>query len=68
MKKENKLFIFYLFLIVVITSASIIIITNKNRQITKLEKSNKELRQEVIDYKWQIEQVPYIIESWCNGE
>lgn len=68
MKKEFELFIFYLFLVIVITSVSIAIITDKNKQITKLEKNNKELQQEVIDYKWQIEQVPYIIESWCNGE
>lgn len=43
----------------------IIIITAKEKSI---EKENNELKQEIKEYKWQIEQVPYVIESWCNGE
>lgn len=43
----------------------IIIITVEAKNI---EKENNKLKQEITDYKWQIEQVPYIIESWCNGE
>lgn len=31
-------------------------------------KENTSLKQENIEYKWEIEQVPYIIEMWCNGE
>ena len=38
----------------------------------KIKRENQELHQEIIDYKWQLEQVPYLIEanleSWCNGE
>lgn len=29
----------------------------------KLEKENAKLQQEIIDYKWQLEQVPLVIES-----
>lgn len=43
----------------------IIIITVEAKNI---EKENNKLKQEITNYKWQMEQVPYIIESWCNGE
>lgn len=31
-------------------------------------RKNDQLQQEIVEYKWELEQVPYIIESWCNGE
>lgn len=35
-----------------------------------LNKENGELKQDIIDYKWQLEQVPMIMESvkdeWCK--
>lgn len=35
-----------------------------------LNKENWELKQDIIDYKWQLEQVPIIMESvkdeWCK--
>ena len=40
----------------------------RDHKIEQIQKENNELKQEITDYKWQIEQVPYIIESWCNGE
>ena len=39
-----------------------------NAQISELRKENENLQQQVTDYKWQIEQVPYVIENWCKGE
>lgn len=39
-----------------------------NAQIAELERKNENLQQQVKDYKWQIEQVPYIIEYGCKGE
>lgn len=46
----------------------IIPVINLKKDYDKLKKENGELKQEIIDYKWQIEQVPYIIENWCNKE
>lgn len=37
-------------------------------KIKKVEKENTKLKQEIIEYKWQLEQVPYIIEYGCKGE
>lgn len=34
----------------------------------KLKKQAIKLRQENIDYKWQLDQIPYYIKYWCNGE
>lgn len=34
----------------------------------KLKKQVIELKQENIDYKWQLDQIPYYIKYWCNGE
>lgn len=67
-RQLNILLIIYTFLILTVMLFAILIITYKNDEIVKLTKKNEELNQEIIDYKWQIEQVPYIIESWCNGE
>ena len=40
----------------------------KNESLTK---ENEMLKDEIREYKWQLEQVPYVIESniesWCNG-
>lgn len=44
------------------------ILASKDIKIEKLTKEKEKLQQEITDYKWQISQVPYIIESWCNGE
>lgn len=43
-------------------------IINQKREIKKLQKENDKLKQEIIDYKWQIKQVPYIIEYGCKGQ
>lgn len=43
-------------------------VINLKKDYDKLKKENKELKQKIIDYKWQLEQVPYIIENWCNKE
>lgn len=71
MINNKTLFIIYIFLIVVITSLSAAIITNKNKEIIKLEKTNKELKELNIEYKWQLQEVPLILESvkdsWCNN-
>lgn len=71
MINNKTLFIIYLFLIIVITSLSAAIITDKNKEIIKLEKTNKELKELNIEYKWQLQEVPLIIESvkdsWCNN-
>ena len=65
----NKLMIIVLF---TISSILGILIGNgfahRDIKIDKLNKENESLRQEIIDYKWQLEQVPYVIESWCNNE
>lgn len=45
-----------------------VLLAIKDIKIEKLTKENNDLQQEITDYKWQIAQVPYIIESWCNGE
>lgn len=44
------------------------ILANKEIRIEKLTKENEQLQQKITEYKWQIEQVPYLIESWCKGE
>lgn len=64
---KNKLILYYLFM----TILGLIvggIVAYKDTKIEELTKENNELKQKIKDYKWQIEQVPYIIESWCNGE
>ena len=38
------------------------------KKIKKMEKENTKLKQEITEYKWQLEQVPYIIEYGCKGE
>ncbi len=71
MINNKTLFTIYLFLIIVITSLAAAIIIDKNKEIIKLEKTNKELKELNIEYKWQLEEVPLIMESvkdsWCNN-
>lgn len=72
MINNKKLFIIYLFLIIVITLLSAAIITGKNKKIIKLEKTNKELKELNTEYKGRLKEVPIVIESvrdsWCNNE
>lgn len=72
MINNKKLFIIYLFLIIVITLSSAAIITGKNKKIIKLEKTNKELKELNTEYEGQLKEVPIVIESvrdsWCNNE
>lgn len=57
------------FLLGVIIGLCIMIpVINLKKDYDKLKKENGELKQEIIDYKWQIEQVPYIIEYGCKGQ
>lgn len=72
MINNKKLFIIYLFLIIVITLLSAAIIIGKNKKIIKLEKTNKELKELNTEYEGQLKEVPIVIESvrdsWCNNE
>ena len=63
--KENIIFFAIISILGIIIGA---ILSSKDIKIEKLQKENEKLNQEIIDYQWQIEQVPYIIESWCKGE
>ncbi len=64
----NNQDIFATFVITLILVLIVVALCSASNQIETLEKEKNELQQEIIDYKWQLEQVPYIIESWCNGE
>ena len=64
---KNDRVILYSFMII-LGNIMGIIIAKKDIEIEKLKRQRSTLQQEIIDYKWQLEQVPYIIESWCNGE
>ena len=55
--------IIYISFVILITILSAGIIIDKNKEISKLEKINKELREINIEYRWQLEQVPLIVES-----
>ena len=67
-KSTKRLFVFYMFLVLIITLSSALIIVHVNDKMVKLNKENEKLKKEIQDYKWQIEQVPYVIEAWCSGE
>ena len=59
----KRLLIIYILLILLITITSAIIIIDKNKKISNLKEENKELKNMNIEYKWQLEQVPLIVES-----
>lgn len=59
----KKALIIYILLILLITITSATIIINKNKEIGNLKEENKELKNMNIEYKWQLEQVPLIVES-----
>lgn len=79
---DKKLFVFYMFLVLTITLLAALIIIHVNDNVVKLTKENKEIKRELShkeerisdleklnkSYEWQVEQVPYVIEMWCNGE
>lgn len=68
----KTLVIIYILIMLLITLVSVAIITDKNKEITKLEKTNKELKELNTEYKGQLKEVPIVIESvrdsWCNNE
>lgn len=57
---KKTLIIFLLILIIII---SMIIIIDKNKEISELKEINLNLKYENKEYKWQLEQVPLIVES-----
>lgn len=59
----KRLFIIYFLLVAVISLASVTIINDKSKEINKLEKENNELKEENEFLKWQLNEVPTIIES-----
>lgn len=61
--KENK-FLFRLLLIVSVIYALLVGLSYNERE--KIKKENAKLEQQVIDYKWQLEQMEYIIK--CKGD
>ena len=59
----KRLLIIYILLILLITITSATIIIDENKKISNLKEENKELKNMNIEYKWQLEQVPLIVES-----
>lgn len=59
----KRLFIIYSLLVIVITLTAATIINNKSNEIGRLEKDNNELEEENEFLKWQLNEVPSIIES-----
>jgi len=64
----NKINIFLFSMVTILGILMGGIVASKDIKIEKLTKENNELKEELINFKWQLDQVPYIIESWCNGE
>lgn len=59
----KRLLIVYILLIMLITITSATIIIDKNKEISKLKEINLNLKYENKEYKWQLEQVPLVVES-----
>ena len=59
----KKIFIIYFLLVMVIVSTAVTIINDKNKEINKFEKDNNELKEENEFLRWQLGEVPTIIES-----
>ena len=65
---NKKILIIYCILMAIFGGVLGVEFAKRDHKIEQLQKENEKLNQEIIDYRWQIAQVPYIIESWCNGE
>lgn len=63
MIKLKHIIVIYISLIILITIISAKIIVKKNKEINKLKEINKELKEINIEYKWQLNEIPLIIES-----
>ena len=51
-------------ILIIVMVLAIIGLTYKNKQIDRLEKRERELLNEVADYKWKYEHLGYV----CEGE
>ena len=68
MDDKNFMLFTMTFLFVFTLVLASIRIDSDAKKIKKMEKENTKLKQEITEYKWQLEQVPYIIEYGCKGE
>ena len=68
MNDKNFMLFTMIFLFVFTLVLASIRIDSDAEKINKLKKENTKLKQEITEYKWQLEQVPYIIEYGCKGE
>lgn len=64
--KDEYLIGFLFIMIIILAGVSIFSTMNMREHIHTVEKENALLQQKVIDYRWQLEQVQYVIE--CKGE
>lgn len=68
MDDKNVMLFTMTFLFVFTLVLASIRVDSDAEKIKKMEKENTKLKQEITEYKWQLEQVPYIINNWCGGE
>ena len=68
MDTEDKVIVLIVIILFIGLFICIIGGINLQDEYNKLEKENIKLKQEITEYKWQLEQVPYIIEYGCKGE
>lgn len=68
MDDKNFMLFTMTFLFVFTLVLASIRLDSDDKKIKKMEKENTKLKQEITEYKWQLEQVPYIIEYGCKGE
>lgn len=68
MDDKNFMLFTMIFLFVFTLVLASIRMDSDAEKINKLKKENTKLKQEITEYKWQLEQVPYIIEYGCKGE